>query len=314
MSENTPLVSIGFPVYNGGKYMKVAIDSLLCQSYKNFELIISDNASNDNTEEICREYEKKDNRVVYVRNEKNLGATNNFNNLVFLSKGKYFKWAQHDDKHDLSYIEKCVKVLESDETIILCHVLDKKIDSEGKITGEYVYDKIDFFSPVKRFKSIIGMKQETWLYIHGLLRTKDLKKTRLYGDFISADRVLLSELALQGRFYKIPEYLFYRRFHDESYTEGARVKTASNWWNPDKTKKIYFPYIRVFLEYCKGVNHIIKESGLRIKYYLIISSWFVTEGIILTLRAFGEVLFSGTYIGRILGSSVSKLFKALGYT
>lgn len=314
MNENNPLVSIGFPVYNGGKYMKVAIDSLLSQSYGNFELIISDNASTDNTEEICREYEKKDNRVVYIRNEKNLGATKNFNNLVHLSKGKYFKWAQHDDKHDLGYIEKCVEILEYDESIILCHTLDNKIDQYGKIIGEYDYKQIDSRSPVERFKSIISMKQETWLYVHGLLRTEELKKTRLYGDFVSADRVLLSELALQGKFYKIQEFLFYRRSHEESYTESAHVKTVSKWWNPDKTGKTRFPYIRVFVEYSKAVNHIINESGIRFKCYIIIFSWFITEGILLTLKTFGASIFSGTYVGRKIGSSVSKLFKTLGYT
>ena len=85
-----PKVSIGIPVFNGEQYIGQALDALLAQSWRDFEIIISDNASTDRTEAICREYVARDARVVYHRPPENLGAINNFNRLVALSRGEYF--------------------------------------------------------------------------------------------------------------------------------------------------------------------------------------------------------------------------------
>ena len=97
MSSDEVKVTIGIPVYNGEDFLEKAVDSLLSQTYEDFELIISDNASTDRTEEICRRYAAQDPRVKYVRNTENLGAAKNYNQLVDMAKGEYFKWAAHDD-------------------------------------------------------------------------------------------------------------------------------------------------------------------------------------------------------------------------
>jgi glycosyltransferase involved in cell wall biosynthesis len=92
MTSKIPRVSIGLPVFNGEKYLAEALDSILSQTYRDFKLIISDNASTDRTEQICREYAAKDRRIRYYRNEKNIGAPKNFNRVFELSSGKYFRW------------------------------------------------------------------------------------------------------------------------------------------------------------------------------------------------------------------------------
>ncbi|MEM7757352.1 MAG: glycosyltransferase family 2 protein [Cyanobacteria bacterium P01_A01_bin.40] len=81
MSQNNPLISIGMPVYNGANFIREAFDSILSQTYENFELIISDNASTDETEKICREYMSQDSRFRYYRSQQNLGAAWNFNRV-----------------------------------------------------------------------------------------------------------------------------------------------------------------------------------------------------------------------------------------
>src|SRR5665648_303497 len=96
VNQNVPLVSIGLPVYNGADFVRQSIDSLLSQTFTDFELIICDNASTDNTEQICQAYAAKDPRVHYYRNPRNLGAPGNYNRTVKLSKGKFFKWAAAD--------------------------------------------------------------------------------------------------------------------------------------------------------------------------------------------------------------------------
>src|SRR6266536_1939108 len=87
-------VSIGLPVFNGERFVAEAIDSILAQTFEDFELIISDNASTDGTEEICRCYAEKDERIRFVRNRENYGAAFNFNQTFHLSSGGYFKWVE----------------------------------------------------------------------------------------------------------------------------------------------------------------------------------------------------------------------------
>ena len=90
-------VSVALPVYNGERYLRIAIEAILTQTYQDFEFIISDNASTDSTEQICREYAAIDKRICYHRNEKNIGAPRNFNRAFELSHGEYLKWATCDD-------------------------------------------------------------------------------------------------------------------------------------------------------------------------------------------------------------------------
>ncbi|MGA7951628.1 MAG: glycosyltransferase family A protein [Thiobacillaceae bacterium] len=97
MSSSQPIVSIGMPVFNGERYIRDALDSLLAQTFTDFELIISDNASTDRTEQICRQYAAHDARIRYVRQSVNLGALPNFQFVLEAAVGEYFMWAAYDD-------------------------------------------------------------------------------------------------------------------------------------------------------------------------------------------------------------------------
>src|SRR5262245_35151443 len=116
---SSPRVSVGLPVYNGERFVADAIDSILSQDFEDLELIISDNASEDATEEIARAYVEKDARARYVRNEVNVGAARNYNNLVDMARGEYFKWAAHDDQCAPGFVGRCVDVLDRDESVVL---------------------------------------------------------------------------------------------------------------------------------------------------------------------------------------------------
>src|SRR5208282_399437 len=100
-----PMVSIGLPVYNGEAYLRQVLDSVLAQTFSDFELIISDNASTDCTEAICREYAAADARIRYHRQARNRGATWNFRQVALLSSGQYFLWTSHDDLLAPTYID-----------------------------------------------------------------------------------------------------------------------------------------------------------------------------------------------------------------
>src|SRR5687768_13669514 len=115
----TPKVSIGLPVYNGADFIQACVASLLAQDYGDFEIVISDNASTDRTEEICRDLVAKDNRVRYFRNETNLGACPNYNKVFHHARGEYFKWAAHDDECHPAMIRRCVEVLSASPSSVV---------------------------------------------------------------------------------------------------------------------------------------------------------------------------------------------------
>jgi glycosyltransferase involved in cell wall biosynthesis len=106
LSDMTPpAMSIGMPVYNGEPFIREALDSLIGQSYKNFELIISDNASTDDTSKICQEYAARDSRILYVKQTENMGPGPNFSFVLSQARGKYFMWAASDDVWSENWIE-----------------------------------------------------------------------------------------------------------------------------------------------------------------------------------------------------------------
>src|SRR2546422_1349203 len=207
-----PRVSVGLPVYNGERYLPEALDSLLTQTYADFELIICDNASTDHTGEIAQSYAAKDKRVRYARNERNLGAGGNFRRAFELSSGAYFRWAAADDLSAPQSLARCVEVLDQEPAVVLAYPKTRLIDEQGRVISNYD-DRLHLQAAraSERFRQVL----ERLGYCHvayGLMRADLLKQTRLFGDFLAADVVFLAELSLYGAFWEVPEFLFYRRF------------------------------------------------------------------------------------------------------
>jgi glycosyltransferase involved in cell wall biosynthesis len=221
MEKSKPRVSIGLPVYNGERYVAQAIESVLAQTYTDFEFIISDNASSDKTQEICFSYAAKDPRICYYRNETNLGAAPNYNRVFELSSGEFFKWADYDDLIAPTFLSECVKVMDADESVALSYPLPKVINEKGEFLWDYNF-KTDTSSPRPeiRFANIVRYAEKAY-QVSGLIRSAMVKKTSLHGSYPSSDLVFLSELALMGRFFEIPDRLFLPREHSAQSTKGA---------------------------------------------------------------------------------------------
>src|SRR5687767_8969737 len=127
-----PTVTVGLPVYNGANLMRRAIDSILAQTEPNLELVISDNCSSDETEEICREYARHDDRVVYTKTERNLGAALNYGRLTELARGKFFRWISHDDWMAPDFVESCLPIANSADDIVSVAPEIDVVDADGK--------------------------------------------------------------------------------------------------------------------------------------------------------------------------------------
>ncbi|MBE9201833.1 MULTISPECIES: glycosyltransferase family 2 protein [unclassified Nodularia (in: cyanobacteria)] len=272
MSKNPPKVSIGLPVYNGEKFIKAALDSLLAQTFTDFELIISDNASTDNTEEICRAYAAQDERIRYYRNNSNLGCSRNFNRVFELSVGEYFKWAAYDDLHAPDFLIKCVEILDNHPTVVLCHSHVSLIDENGDFLQNYnIKLNTDSQKPHKRFHELLT--KHLCYQCYGLIRASALRKIPPMGSYGTADGILLLRIGLLGQFYEIPEYLFFARTHSQQSLSMffpnhhllTKDKTEHSqsilpdfyaytvWFDSAKKGKILFPHWRILWEYMLSV-------------------------------------------------------------
>ena len=309
LSSDKPRVSIGLPVFNGEKYLEEVLDSILAQTYLDFELIISDNMSTDNTPRICRAYATKDSRIRYYRNEKNLGASKNFNRVFELSSSEYFKWAAHDDTLAPEYLQKCVSVLDQDPSIVLCHSKTGHIDEHGTLVGTYDHKmRIGSRKPHERFGDLISFGNPIWA-IFGVVRASSLGMTPLIGNYIGSDRNLLAEIGLIGRIYEIPECLFFRRDHPQAYTNRYCGRTCvfpnyqeqSGWWT--KSGRISFPHWMNCLEYFVSVSRVPLKWSERLLCYAQIGRWFAREGWIPMGGDVEKFLLCRSSLGRKLASA-----------
>jgi glycosyltransferase involved in cell wall biosynthesis len=212
----TPRVTIGLPVRNGTRYIRAAIDSILAQSFGDFEVVISDNASTDDTGEICRAYAAQDRRIRYIRQPSDIGANANFNGLVAHASAPYFKWASSDDVAGPELLARCVEVLDADPSVVLVHALTQPIGPGGELLRAYdpglrlMHDR-----PSERLRALFGMLRFCNAQ-YGVMRTSTLRRTPLFGDFVGSDICFLAELSLHGKFYEVQEALLFRRFHAEA--------------------------------------------------------------------------------------------------
>lgn len=227
MSE-TPLVTIGLPVYNTERYLRQSLDSLLSQTFPDFVLVISDNASTDGTARICAEYAAADSRVRYHRNETNIGNPRNFNRVAGLTTTRYLKWSTADDFWAPEFLELALEVMERDPTIALCYPRAMIVDADGANPVEYD-DVLHLVQddPASRFLDLIDGIGLAHQHL-GVIRMAHLRRTRLLGRHVGSDINLLAELSLYGRFHELPHRLFFRRMHEDSgsWKRGDREHEA----------------------------------------------------------------------------------------
>lgn len=239
MNSHPPDVSIGMPVFNGEAFLTAALDAILAQTFTNFELIISDNASTDRTAEVCRTYAAQDDRIHYYRNSHNLGAAWNFNRVFQLAQGRYFKWATHDDVLAPTALEKCIELLDRDASTILCASQVGCINWQGdpiEARCDPSDRALDAWQPSQRFRDIL--LQTFWCYeVFGLIRTSALRKVAPMSSHYGSDRAVLAALTLQGRFAEIPETLIFRRFHLKQSTSMRSAKEREQWLTGATKKK-----------------------------------------------------------------------------
>jgi glycosyltransferase involved in cell wall biosynthesis len=286
--HSTPLLSVGLFVYNGERFLEETLDSILNQTFTDFELIISDNASTDRTGEISQAYARRDGRIRYYRGEKNMGAGWNIRRVYELATGKYFKWAAADDILGREFLQRCVEALENDPACVVAYARTKEVDENGTFIKNYVTPmKTDSSDPVARFREML-LTYHMCYQIFGVMRMSALRQLPPQGSYVNSDGVLLAQMSLLGRFYEVPEHLFVSRRHigQSSTILPARLAQprfrltnryctlpGPEWWDPAKTRAISFPEFRQLGEYFLSIYRTPLGFGRKFRCYLMLLSW-----------------------------------------
>jgi glycosyltransferase involved in cell wall biosynthesis len=217
-SSRTPRVTIGVPAYNAERYVALALESLVNQTYDDIEILVCDNASTDSTGDIARAFANRDPRIRYVRNNENIGAGRNFMRCVELTRSELFRWQAADDLSAPTFVERCVEVLDARPDVIQAYPRTILIDANGAELEKY-NERIQTLadSPRQRYLHVmrnIGLVNSSF----GVMRTNLLRRTSMLGTYQGADVVWQAEMALYGKLYEIPGYLHFRRMHADAHS------------------------------------------------------------------------------------------------
>jgi glycosyltransferase involved in cell wall biosynthesis len=289
-------ISLGLPVFNGEDYLRDCIDSILAQTFGDFELIISDNGSTDGSLEICRQYETADRRIRVLAQDSNIGAANNFNLAFHESRGKYFKWCAHDDLIEPTFLEKTRDLLEQNPTAVLCHSYTEVfggVPAENRIFEPRF--RMDSNSAAARLRDIILQGQKCY-EVFGLIRRDALENTGLIGNHKGGDNVLLYRLALMGVFLIVPQPLFRLRRHEKQSTALVKDSQAYQQWFTGRALQTGFPDWYMLREMWKTPGGIGLPLSERLRCYraLALDTWLRRRRLQQNLRVSVECLIFGS--------------------
>ncbi len=249
--KTAPLVTLAVPVYNCQDFIRQCVDSLLAQTFTDFELLISDNASTDGTAAICESYAQADPRVRVMKNSRNLGINYNFNRLWKETRGKYVMCTSARDYRPTDCLARYVAVLEAEENTVLCYGQTTCIDDDGRQYG-FIKEGLETrgLPPELRLKKIVTeMARGDVLY--GLMRTESLRGTRALQDVYGNDHVLMAELSFFGGFAHLAHPGLVRR---EPPT-GRGIQQVMNAMKPDiAVIHRRLPWWMMLWEYTKAVR------------------------------------------------------------
>ena len=287
-------LTIGLPVYNGSAFLARSLESLLGQTFDDFELIISDNASSDDTPAICRAYARQDSRIRYFRQPQNIGAAGNHNFVASAATTEFFKFASHDDVYARDLLKRCVDALDEYPKIVLAHSWTAMIDDDATVTMALEYP-LATSSPraPERFRSMLMVSGGDDIY--GVMRRSRLQGVLNHGSYYRAYRVMMCEVSLRGPFYQVPEWLYFRREHPELRVwpgpNGQKPRFFERDWpvgraavvnlDPSRANRFLHPTARLYTEYVWGYVAAIRRSPLspadRKECFRYLREWFTNR-------------------------------------
>ena len=219
-----PRVVIALLAYNGERYIRKAIESLLRQSYQDFELLIFDDHSSDSSFEIAREYERNDERVRCFRNSSRLGLVGNSRHAFHTASGAdYFAWAADHDIHHPEWLATMVRELNLNSNVVLAYPQRLVIDEFDQVisSSPTLFETVGLDAR-QRFAKLKTEGVGFGNMIYGLFRASALRRAGVFPAQIFPDSLLLARLTLSGMIRQVPENLWLRRFNQPFSPEIIR--------------------------------------------------------------------------------------------
>jgi glycosyltransferase involved in cell wall biosynthesis len=277
-SRQLPKVTIGLPVFNGQRYLREAMDSLLGQSFRDFELIISDNASTDSTAEIIREYQAMDPRVRYIRQAENIGATKNFLFVLDQAKSELFMWASHDDIWATNWLEVLTDNIQPSDIGIRGRLI---LTSDGEVVAEKIPPNFRRFEFVRYF---LGNENNFRShYSYSLFHREKLLATEIesINTEYYPDAILVYCLLEQGALRTLENTYLYYRLHEQN--QGANYSRKWKGWR----KLLYRAHpLRYYADYL----HYSRKPITKICIFLLIPVKHTYAQFSFWLRGFREII------------------------
>jgi len=227
------LVTIGMPVRNGATVMARALDSLLVQTWPRFEIVISDNASTDNTRELAAEYMRRDPRIRYIRQRENVGARANFAFLLTVARGEYFMWAAVDDYWDQHFVEELRSELEHHRDADLAMSAVERVWPDGRVCDVVAWQGNEDPTNLSHFSLALKLAKGApyHLFIYGLYRTAFLVEAFVgLPGVIALDRLFVCQNALATRFRYVDKILHRRQVTKIALTERYKDDDLGRAW------------------------------------------------------------------------------------
>lgn len=222
------------PVFNGEATIEGALESLLAQTFGDFELVVSDNASTDGTEALVRAAAAQDSRIRYIRQPTNIGANGNYSFVARTARSEFLKWSSSSDWCAPTFVERCVAALDSRPDAVLAAPRTRLFAGDRADGRDYPHDlEILDETPSARFVRLYRTIQLNNAF-NGVIRLSALRQTRLVAPYHEADMVLMGHLALLGKYLLVPEPLFYRRMEPGFSTalQGAEAVRRHHYPTP----------------------------------------------------------------------------------
>lgn len=272
-----PLVTVGLPVYNAERYVAHSLETLLAQTWRDFVIVVSDNASTDRTGEICREYAQRDARVRYHRNPTNLGMAANYNYTFSQARSRYFRWATADDYCAPEMLEDSVEVMEADPSLSLCYPRAVFVDEEGREIGRW-QDSLHLVQddPVERFRAVVTGIGRVHHHL-GLMRTECLRRTGLVAKHVASDIGLIAEMALLGKLFQVPKYQFYRRLHPDSSSWKPDDAHQARRYHASGVGRVPFNRLRYHWRFVQAVRRAPLAPRQRIALYRFLTRLAISD-------------------------------------
>jgi hypothetical protein len=301
MTDRSPRVTIGVPVYNGAKYLALALDSILAQTFTDFEVLISDNASADATAKIARRYASRDSRIRFERQATNRGAAWNYNRVMRDCRSPYFKWMAHDDVIGPNYLAACVATLDRSTDVCWCQSLVQLIDADGAVvrgninawnnphTAMTDIHSVQSFDPggrhgdrsageaSVRFAAVL-LGAAWCLDGYGLMRTSVLQQTRGYLPTYGTEKILVGELSLLGRYAEVPEPLQMIRVHDEASGSLASTAEQQAYMGARSSNRWAHPRLQLLSDQWTAIGRAPLSRGERLRCYAVVARYLLQVG------------------------------------